>query len=338
MTDAERWRAIGMLEAGMSLRAVGRHFGRSHTTIARLLKKTNTKGSVSHAGAGAARHTTPRADRRLLRLVRGNPTLPATLLRLIWDERSRRGNILSAGTIRSRLREQGLRSRKMRKRPKLSPAHVAWREKWAMQRVHWRVQQWRRIIFTDESRFHLFRNDGRIRVWRMPRQEILQQHVQSTQQQGPSLHVWAGITLTDKTELVVLNNNVTGARYAELLETHLLPFASRTFGSVANWMLQDDNAAPHRAAVVTRLKEHLGIRTLRWPSRSPDMNPIEHVWDYLKRQVQQRCPPPQTMRELQESVIEVWEQTPQDFLRRLILGMPRRIGALLHARGGYTPY
>lgn len=338
MTDAERWRAIGMLDAGMSHRAVAQHFGRSHTTIARLLRKMRTKGTVSHAGTGAARHTTPRADRRLLRMVRGNPTLPATLLRLMWDQRSRRGNILSAGTIRNRLREQGLRSRKMRKRPRLSPAHVVRREQWAMQRVHWRVNQWRRVIFTDESRFRLFRNDGRIRVWRMPRQEMLQQHVQQTQQQGPSVHVWAGITLTGKTKLVVLNRNVTGARYAELLGTHLLPFATATFGDVNNWILQDDNAAPHRAAVVTQLKEHLGIRTLRWPSKSPDMNPIEHVWDHLKRQVQKRDPPPQTLCELRDSVVAVWQRTPQDFLRRLVLGMPRRIGALLHARGGYTRY
>ena len=338
MTDAERWRALGMLDAGMSLRAVGRHFGRSHTTIARLVKKTRARGTVSHAGTGAARHTTPRADRRLLRMVRGNPTLPATLLRLMWHERSRRGNILSAGTIRNRLREQGLRSRKMRKRPRLSPAHVSRREQWAMQRVHWRMQQWRRVVFTDESRFRLYRNDGRIRVWRMPRQEMLQQHVQRTQQQGASLHVWAGITLTGKTELVVLNRNVTGERYAELLESHLLPFMTQIYGDTANWILQDDNAAPHRAAVVARLKEHLGIRTLRWPARSPDMNPIEHVWDYLKRQVQQRDPPPQTLRELRDSVVDVWQQTPQDFLRRLVLGMPRRISALLHARGGYTRY
>ena len=160
------------------------------------------------------------------------------------------------------------------------------------------------------------------------------QHVQATnQQQGPSVHVWAGITLAGKTKRVVLNSNVTGERYAELLQTHLLPFATRTFGDVANWILQDDNAPSHRAAVVTQNKEHLGIRTLRWPSRSPDMNPIEHVWDHLKRQAQQRDPPPQTLRELQETVVAVWQQIPQDFLRRLVLGMPRRISALLHARG-----
>ena len=66
----------------------------------------------------------------------------------------------------------------------------------------------------------------------MPCQETLQQHVQPTHQQGPSDHVWAGIVLTGKTELVVLNSNVTGERYAALLQTHLLPFATRTFAAV----------------------------------------------------------------------------------------------------------
>ena len=63
--------------------------------------------------------------------------------------------------------------------------------------------------------------------------------------------------LTGKTELVVLNRNVTGERYAELLEDHLLPFATQIYGDTTNWNLQDDNAAPHRATVVARLKEHL---------------------------------------------------------------------------------
>ena len=68
------------------------------------------------------------------------------------------------------------------------------------------------------------------------------------------------------------------------------------------------------------------------------MNPMKHVWDYLERQAQQRDPLPQTLRELRDSVVDVWQQTPQDFLRRLVLGMLRRISVLLHARGAYTRY
>ena len=76
------------------------------------------------------------------------------------------GNLRSASTVRRRIRETTLRSRRMRKRFLLTPAHIAARERWAMQRVHWRKKQWQRVIFTDECRFRLFRSDGRIRVWR----------------------------------------------------------------------------------------------------------------------------------------------------------------------------
>ena len=73
----------------MSLRAVGRHSGRSHTTIAQFLKKTKANGAVYHAGTGD-RQTTARADRRLFKMVPGNPTLPATRLRLKTGERGLR--------------------------------------------------------------------------------------------------------------------------------------------------------------------------------------------------------------------------------------------------------
>lgn len=339
MTDGERWRAIGMIDAGLSIREVARRFGRSHSAIRMLCVKSRETGSVAHRGKERhdLRSTTVRANRRLLRIVKGNPKLPATLLRLTWGERSRWGNILSAQTIRRRIREAGLRSRKMRKRPRLTPAHFASRELWAMQRVHWRQQQWRRVIFSDESRFRLFQADGRTRVWREPRQEMLQQHVQCTEQQSASVHVWAGITLFSKTDLVFLDANVTGDSYADLLQTRLLPFATAAYGGVNNCILQDDNAPPHRAAVVTQLKEELHIRTLRWPSRSPDMNPIEHVWDFLKRTIQ-RENPPQNVAQLRQAIADAWQGLPQDYLRRLILGMPRRVSALLAARGGYTRY
>ena len=263
--------------------------------------------------------------------------MPATLLRLLWGERSHRGNILSADTLRRRIKETGIRCRRMRKKPRLSPAHVALRERWAMQRVHWRLQQWRRVIFTDESRFRLFRADGRIRVWREPRQELRPQHVQVAERQGASLHVWAGISWNAKTELVFLDRNVTANTYADLLQSHLLPFVHREYGGPANCILQDDNAAPHRAAAVQQYKQQLQLRTLRWPSRSPDMNPIEHVWSYIKRNIQLQGPP-QNLQQLRQAMIDCWGQIPRDYIRRLILGMPRRVSSLLLARGGYTRY
>jgi transposase len=166
---------------------------------------------------------------------------------------------------------------------------------------------------------------------------LLPHNVQTSEHQSPSLHVWAGISLNGKTDLVFLRRNVTGDSYAELLQQHVIPYMQQQFRGINNCILQDDNAPPHRAAVVQQLKQQLGVRSLRWPSRSPDMNVIEHVWSYLKRTLQ-RENPPENLRQLQESLQVAWEQLPQQLLQRLILGMPRRITALLQARGGYTRY
>ena len=271
-------------------------------------------------------------------MVRGNPTMPATLLRLLWRERSTFGNILTSNTIRQRLQEAGFRSRRMVRRPRLSPAHVSRREAWAMQRVHWRLRQWRRVIFTDESRFRLFCADGRIRVWREPRQSLLQNHVKVSEHQGPSLHVWGGISYEGKTELVFLKTSVTANVYHNVLHSHLLPFIQEKYGGPSECILQDDNAAPHRAAVVDQWKQQMHLKTLRWPSKSPDMNPIEHVWSHMKRKIQQQSPPPQNLEQLCQAMKNCWNEIPHAFLRRLVLSMPRRVNSLLVSRGSNTRY
>ena len=92
-------------------------------TIRNLWLKFRVRGTVEHAGKGRIqRHTTSRADRRLTRLTRANPTLPATLLRLLWGQRSKWGHVLSAQTVRKRLRESNLRCRRMLKRPPTHPS------------------------------------------------------------------------------------------------------------------------------------------------------------------------------------------------------------------------
>ena len=237
MSNDERLRAVGMAEAGSSCKAIARHFGRAPKTIRALLVKWRRTGDVKHGNCGTVRRqTTRRADRRLLRLVRANRTLPSTLLRLMWAEKGHQGHILSSQTIRRRIRETALRSRRMRKRLRLSPAHVAARERWAMQRAHWRLQQWRRLVFTDEARFSLFQSDARVRVWRESGQAFLPECIQSRESHAISIHVWGGITLNGRTQLVILENNVTAQTYSQLLQEHFVPFANAKFGGLQHYM------------------------------------------------------------------------------------------------------
>ena len=149
--------------------------------------------------------------------------------------------------------------------------------------------------------------------------------------------VWGGISLEGRTDLHVLNQGtLTAVRYRdEILRPIVRPYA----GAVGpRFLLVQDNARPHVARVCRQFLDEEGINAVDWPARSPDLNPIEHVWDIMYRRIRHRAATPQTVQELTNALIQVWQEIPQDTIRRLIRSMPRRCRDCIQARGGHTRY
>ncbi|GFV95741.1 transposable element Tcb2 transposase [Trichonephila clavipes] len=88
----------------------------------------------------------------------------------------------------------------------------------------------------------------------------------------------------------------------------------------------DDNSRPHRANLVENSLFEEGIVRMEWPACSPDINPIEHVWNALGRRVAGRQPPPQSLQELERALLEEWDRMPQLVINSLIDSMPPRKG------------
>ncbi|GFU38324.1 transposable element Tcb1 transposase [Trichonephila clavipes] len=65
-----------------------------------------------------------------------------------------------------------------------------------------------------------------------------------------------------------------------------------------------DNACPHRANIVEECLQSEGITRMDWSAYSPDLNPIEHVWDMLGRQIAARLPPPTCLPELRRALLD----------------------------------
>jgi transposase len=100
----------------------------------------------------------------------------------------------------------------------------------------------------------------------------------------------------------------------------------------------DDNARPHRALVETDYLRDESITTLPWPTRSPDLNLIEHIWDIIGRRVRERTPPVQTLNELEQTLHQEWQRLTQVQIRRLVGSMRRRLAAVIRVNGSYTNY
>ncbi|GFT73899.1 transposable element Tcb2 transposase [Trichonephila clavipes] len=226
------------------------------------------------------------------------------------------------------LTEVGLRSRRPLRRLPLTPHHRQCRLDFCRPRATWSVTDWRRVVFSDESRFSLSADDHRTRVWRRSGQRsdlafIVERHTAISQ----GVTVWEQF-LGTRSSLVVLQGTLTARRYVDdILTPIVLPMLSSRPGAI----YQQDNARPHTARLSQQCLQ--GYDVLPWPARSPDLSPIEHVWTRWEGNCSRR-----DTGELTAQMQRLWQDLPQGVISDLIESMPRRISACIAARGGFTTY
>lgn len=343
-TPEKAAQVVALIEAGQNQSAVARQLNISRYSVRRVYQRyRETGGYERRRGSGRARATTQRDNRFLVTTALRNRRL--TTVDLAHHLQEVREVEVSRWTVRRRLAEGGLTAHRPANGPKLAPAHRQARLRFAQEHVNWTVDQWRTVLFSDESRMCLHGNDGRGRVYRRPTERFAPCCItERVAYGGGSCMFWGGISLEAKTELVFLTGanirrptrGLTARRYVEeVLQEHVVPF-SGFIGE--NFLFMHDNARPHTAQIVTQYLQEVNIKTMVWPARSPDLNPIEHVWDNLKRKIRDRNIAPANLQELQTALKEEWDAIPQDSINHLIESMGNRCRAVIQVRGGNTSY
>ncbi|GFX04756.1 transposable element Tcb1 transposase [Trichonephila clavipes] len=195
-------------------------------------------------------------------------------------------------------------------RTRLTSRHRRDRREWATEHVNWRRNEWSNFLFFDESRFSVHPDNRRIFIWRDrgSRNNPAVVH-ESVKFGGAGVLVYGGISIDGRTDLYTIRGGpLTARRYRdEILRPIVVPYAA-AIGD--DFILMDDNCRPHRANLVEDFLFEEGIVQMEWPACSPDMNPIQHVWDALGRRVAGRQPPPQTLQELERALLEKWDRIP----------------------------
>ncbi|GFU42951.1 transposable element Tcb2 transposase [Trichonephila clavipes] len=139
--------------------------------------------------------------------------------------------------------------------------------------------------------------------------------------------------LGSRTDLHIFDTgSVNETRYCNEI---LLPYVRLSRGAMGlQFIFMDENAPCHRTVAAEQLLESEDIERMDWPARSPDLNPIEHVWEFLDRRLAARTLPPVTIRELRLALQDEWAAMPQQLIDTLFLSMGRRCETYLAVRGG----
>ena len=191
-------------------------------------------------------------------------------------------------------------------------------------------------MFSDESKFELFWGKRRVYVRRQGGERMTRHCVVPTVKHGGgSIMVWGCFGGGKVGDLVKIEGIMKKEHYHKILTRHAVPCGKRLVGR--GFVFQQDNDPKHASNLckgyLVRKQQQKELEIMDWPPQSPDLNPIELLWDELDRKV--RLMRPKNKTELWEYLKKAWYSIPKSTLDKLIERMPKVCAAVLKARGGY---
>ena len=246
---------------------------------------------------------------------------------------------ISSQTVRRNLKEIGLRPVVKRKRPLLTARHRRERLQWAERCKEYTVEDWKRVVWTDETKINRLGSDGRKWVWKEVGEPLNDRLVESTVKFGGGnvmmwgCMLWEGIGYATRIE-----GKMDAELYCAILDDELQQSLDHYDKSPSDIIFQQDNDPKHRSKRAEKWFSDHGYTVMKWPPQSPDLSPIEHLWWHLKKKLDEYEIPPSSQHQLWERCEAEWEKIPKEVCQNLIESMPRRVAAVLRAKGGHTKY
>ena len=128
---------------------------------------------------------------------------------------------------------------------------------------------------------------------------------------------------------------MTGNMYRDILQKNLFESVKKL--NLSNkWIFRHDNDPKHRSYVVAHWLDQNGVERLKWPSFSPDINPIEHMWDELERRMKNEQP--KNKKDLKGALLRVWQGIGKDVTKKLVDSIPSRLNEVIRMKGYPTRY
>ena len=236
-----------------------------------------------------------------------------------------KGVRISQRTIRRRLNEAGAKFSPPMPKPLLNNDHQNNRLKWAKEHI---TMDWDQVIFSDETTLYL--NLTKRWVWNLPGGK----KVIRTVKHPIKVNLWGCFSSKGFGRIICFKENLNAELLCDIYKRGLLRTARRQFGPESTlWKLQEDNDPKHTSKLASKWRDENRVRKIDWPSMSPDLNPIENVWQLLKMRLGKKKR--RNYRSMVLAIKREWKTFSIDLAIKLVQSMKSSVCEVIENQGDF---
>lgn len=326
---------IGLHKSGKSNREISRLQKIPRQTVDYIVKKYATQRTICNKHRpGRPRATTSSEDLSIVLTSKRDRRLTAPEIAAQFNVG--RDKHVSVSTVKRRLLDAGLKGCIAVSKPLLKTINKKKRLNWAREHKNWTTADWEKVLWTDESKFEIFGSKRRVFVRRQSNERVKEAcTVASVKHGGGSVMVWGCFGGSAVGDLVRIEGILKKEDYKNILENSAVPSGIRLIGP--GFIFQQDNDPKHTSKLcqsfLKEKEQQQVLKIMTWPPQSPDLNPIELLWDQLDRQVRKCCPTSQE--DLWRKLQDEWKKITQTTLEKLVARLPKLCEAVIKTKGGH---
>lgn len=269
-------------------------------------------------GSGRPKKLSSNNQRRVVQLARKNPVWSSQKLACTLQDKA--AVSVTDRTVRRYLRRAGYVKLLPKKIPALTDKHKLQRIEFCQKNLQLDISN---VFITDESLFQLHRNT--LRLW----SKTNCRSMKAVPKFSPSVMVWGALSTKGFYLKILPSGSINSEKYCATVK-EFLPFANNLFPN--GWILQQDGATAHTARGTKAWFERNNVTVLQWPPNSPDLSPVENVWQILKDEVEKVSP--SSVVELRHEIEQSVRKVTQPLQVKLMESMRKRFQVCLEQKGG----
>jgi transposase len=326
-----------MRSLGFTYKQIASHLNVTERAVAYSCKKM--KATPQHKNAGRpARLQQNEVDKIIDFMRQSRRTRQMTANQLAF-ELFPDGDV-SGSMVDAALKKRGYNRRIALRKPALTPAHRRARLKWVEEHVNWTIKQWEGILWSDKT----WVTSGQHRkayVWRLDNEVYEDSCLVDKIQRKQAWMFWGSFHGDSKGPCQFWDRNEMGTISAHTYCSYVLPLLVDYFAKMkkkgVQLIYQQDGASSHTANSTKTAFKRMGISTCAWPAKSPDLNPIETLWNIMKDWIAKHYPEYSSNAQYNRRVVTAaWDAIGQDTLRSLLATIKQRYQDIIDTKGSYT--